>query len=139
MAGVWNWNFKILSPYLTLENLGDVTSGTQVQLLSLNPPWIVLQRCSMPSTNQLLIYRKAGFPGVEVKLTTPLFCVPKWDQPGKWHVITDCQVGRATLVYLNRPLHILEQMYTGGYSAMVVPASISTNTAPTNPTGPTLV
>ena len=55
----------------------------------------------------------------------PLFCVPKPGQVGEWRVIADCKAGGqnahigADPVYLNRPLHILEQMYTGGFSAVV--------------------
>ena len=55
---------------------------------------------------------------------TPLFCVPKPHQPGEWRVIADCKAGGqnehigADPVFLNRPLHILEQMYTGGYTVV---------------------
>ena len=56
---------------------------------------------------------------------TPLFCVEKPGQPGEWRVIADCKAGGQNAhmgndpVYLNRPLHILEQMYPGGYTAIV--------------------
>ena len=55
----------------------------------------------------------------------PIFCVPKPGQPGEYRVIADCKKGGQNAhiggdpVYLNRPLHILEQMYTGGFSAVV--------------------
>ena len=55
---------------------------------------------------------------------TPLFCVPKPHQDNEWRVIADCKAGGqnrhigADPVYLNRPLHILERMYSGGYTAV---------------------
>ena len=61
----------------------------------------------------------------QVKATTPLFLVPKPGQPGEWRVIADMKKGMQNLVvasepvYLNRPQHILEQMYEGGWSAVV--------------------
>ena len=57
--------------------------------------------------------------------TAPLFCVPKEGQPGQWRVIADMLSGGqnacvvADPVYLNRPSHILDQMYAGGYTAVV--------------------
>ena len=64
-------------------------------------------------------------PGESLWTNAPLFCVPKPGQPGQWRVIADCKAGGQNFhiggdpVYLNRPLHILEQMYTGGYSAVI--------------------
>lgn len=64
-------------------------------------------------------------PGVVVLTTTPLFVLPKPGQPGQWRVIANMLEGGQNAcsgndpVYLNRPLHILEQMYTGGWTAVV--------------------
>jgi hypothetical protein len=64
-------------------------------------------------------------PGQTPVTNTPLFCVPKPYQPGEWRVIADCKAGGQNKcigndpVYLNRPLHILNQMYSGGYTAVV--------------------
>ena len=64
-------------------------------------------------------------PGEVLRTNAPLFCVPKAGQAGQWRVIADCKAGGQNLhigadpVYLNRPLHILEQMYSGGFSAVV--------------------
>ena len=64
-------------------------------------------------------------PGVQVITTTPLFTVPKPGQPGQWRVIADMLRGGQNSaagndpVHLNRPLHILEQMCTGGWTAAV--------------------
>ena len=63
--------------------------------------------------------------GEEIWTNAPLFCVPKPGQEGEWRVIADCKAGGQNAfiggdpVYLNRPLHILEQMYSGGFSAVV--------------------
>ena len=63
--------------------------------------------------------------GTDVQCDGPLFCVPKPGQPGQWRVISNMKDGgqnayiAADPVYLNRPVHILEQMYEGGYSAVV--------------------
>jgi hypothetical protein len=60
-----------------------------------------------------------------VLTTTPLFCVPKPHQPGMWWVIADMKAGgqNATVgsdpVYLPRIGHILDELYTGGYTAVV--------------------
>lgn len=59
-----------------------------------------------------------------VHANTPLFCLEKPGQPGEWRVIADCKAGGQNAhmgpdpVYLNRPLHILEQMYHGGWTAV---------------------
>ena len=64
-------------------------------------------------------------PGMTVLATTPLFCIPKAGQPGEWRVIANAKEGGQNdhmgndPVYLNRPLHILEQMYDGGFTAVV--------------------
>ena len=64
-------------------------------------------------------------PGEALWTNAPLFCIPKPGQVGEWRVIADCKAGGQNAhigpdpVYLNRPLHILEQMYTGGFSAVV--------------------
>lgn len=60
-----------------------------------------------------------------IKTTTPLFCVPKPGQPGQWRVIANMldggqnEVVGTDPVYLPRVTHILDQMYTGGYTAIV--------------------
>ena len=64
-------------------------------------------------------------PSRPIVTTAPLFCVPKEGQPGQWRVIADMLSGgqnecmAADPVYLNRPAHILDQMYAGGYTAVV--------------------
>ena len=64
-------------------------------------------------------------PGEEVLTTASLFCVPKAGQPGQWRVIANMRDGGQNAciapdpVYLNRPSHILEQMYHGGYGSLV--------------------
>jgi hypothetical protein len=58
-------------------------------------------------------------------LNAPLFVVAKEGQPGEWRVIADMLRGGQNdcmgndPVFLPRTAHILDQMYTGGYSAMV--------------------
>ena len=60
-----------------------------------------------------------------VLLNAPLFVVSKEGQPGEWRVIADMLRGGQNEcmgndpVFLPRTAHILDQMYTGGYSAMV--------------------
>jgi hypothetical protein len=60
-----------------------------------------------------------------IRSNGPLFCVVKAGQPGQWRVISNMKEGgqnafiAADPVYLNRPTHILEQMYEGGFSAVV--------------------
>jgi hypothetical protein len=62
---------------------------------------------------------------IKVLLNAPLFCVPKEGQPGEWRVIADMLRGgqnscmTSDHVYLPRSTHILSQMYTGGYTAVV--------------------
>jgi hypothetical protein len=61
----------------------------------------------------------------EVKATAPLFCIPKEGQPGQWRVIADMLRGGQNSaigndpVFLPRLLHILGEMYQGGWSAVV--------------------
>lgn len=65
-------------------------------------------------------------PGRPTLATTPLFLVIKAHivSIGLWRVIADCKAGGQNSavgidpMILNRPRHILEQMYTGGYSAV---------------------
>jgi hypothetical protein len=60
-----------------------------------------------------------------VLTTTPLFCVSKPHQPGMWRVIADMKAGGqnaavgSDLVYLPHIGHILDELYTGGYMAVV--------------------
>ena len=60
-----------------------------------------------------------------VLTTAPLFCVPKPHQVDEWRVIANMKEGGQNKcvgtdpVYLNRPTHILEQMYAGGWTAVV--------------------
>jgi hypothetical protein len=55
-----------------------------------------------------------------VLTTAPLFCVPKPHQLNEWRVIANMKEGGQNEcvgtdpVYLNRPTHILEQMYARG-------------------------
>ena len=62
---------------------------------------------------------------IKILLNAPLFCVPKEGQPGEWRVIADMLRGGQNEcsahdpVYLPRTTHILSQMYSGGYSAVV--------------------
>jgi hypothetical protein len=63
--------------------------------------------------------------GREILTTAPLFVVPKEGQEGEWRVIADMLRGgqneciAGDPVFLPRISHILDQMYTGGYSAVV--------------------
>lgn len=60
-----------------------------------------------------------------VLTAAPMFMLPKDKQPGQWRVLANFKEGGQNAVvasdpvYLNRMTHILEQMYTGGYSAVV--------------------
>ena len=60
-----------------------------------------------------------------VQATAPLFCIPKEGQPGQWRVIADMLRGGQNgaigndPVFLPRLLHILGDLYEGGYSAVV--------------------
>ena len=62
---------------------------------------------------------------ITVLATTPLFCVPKEGQPGEWRVIADMLRGGQNQsvgpdpVFLPRVTHILDSLYTGGYSAVI--------------------
>lgn len=63
--------------------------------------------------------------GLEILLNAPLFVVPKEGQEGEWRVIADMLRGGQNScmgsdpVFLPRQGHILDQMYQGGYSAVV--------------------
>jgi hypothetical protein len=62
---------------------------------------------------------------VKILLNAPLFCIPKEGQPGEWRAIADMLRGgqnsnmMSDPVYLPCTTHILSQMYTGGYTAVV--------------------
>ena len=63
--------------------------------------------------------------GKEFLMNAPLFVVPKEGQEGEWRVIADMLRGGQNScmgsdpVFLPRSSHILDQMYQGGYSAVV--------------------
>ena len=63
--------------------------------------------------------------GCEIVANAPLFTVPKPGQPGQYRCIADMLKGGqnesvgSDPVFLPRAPHILEQLYTGGYSAVV--------------------
>ena len=63
--------------------------------------------------------------GRKILTTAPLFVVPKEGQEGEWRVIADMLRGGqnecigSDPVFLPRISHILDQMYSGGYSAVV--------------------
>jgi hypothetical protein len=63
--------------------------------------------------------------GKEFLMNAPLFVVPKEGQGGEWRVIADMLRGGQNScmgrdpVFLPRSNHILDQMYHGGYSAVV--------------------
>ena len=63
--------------------------------------------------------------GMAILANAPLFCVEKDGQPGQWHVIADMRKGGqndfigSDPCFLPRSGHILEEMYTGGVSAVV--------------------
>lgn len=63
--------------------------------------------------------------GLEVLCNAPMFVVPKPGQEGQWRVIADAFRGGQNScvgqdpVFLPRLSHILDQMYTGGFSAVV--------------------
>jgi hypothetical protein len=63
-------------------------------------------------------------PG-EMVANGPLFCLPKPGQPGQWRILSDMQRGRQNEVIgpnptvFPKPDVIMEQMYTGGWSALV--------------------
>jgi hypothetical protein len=64
-----------------------------------------------------------------VKTNAPTFCLPKSGQPGQWRVLADMRKGRQNEAIGPDPtifpktLHILDQMYTGGYSCVIADAS----------------
>jgi hypothetical protein len=68
---------------------------------------------------------KSGTDGMKILLNAPLFVVPKEGQEGEWQVIAGMLRGGQNAcmgsdpVYLPRSGHILDQMYHGGYSAVV--------------------
>jgi hypothetical protein len=84
-------------------------------------------RISVQFVDELLDIGALGRPPNErpILTTTPLFCVPKPGQPGQWRVIANMRDGGQNEVvgtdpvYLPRVTHILEQMYSGGYTAIV--------------------
>ena len=63
--------------------------------------------------------------GMEILANAHLFVVEKPDQSGQWRVIADMKEGGqnecigSDPVFLPRSNHILEEMYAGGYSAVV--------------------
>ena len=63
--------------------------------------------------------------GMKILANAPLFVVEKPDQPGQWRAIADMKEGGqnecigSDPVFLPRSNHILEEMYAGGYSAVV--------------------
>ena len=63
--------------------------------------------------------------GEEVLTTAPLFCVPKEGQPGEWRVIADMLRGGQNScigsdpVVLPRVTHVMDSLYTGGWSAVI--------------------
>jgi hypothetical protein len=68
---------------------------------------------------------KTPAEGRKVLTTAPLFVVPKEGQEGQWRVIADMLRGgqneciASDPVFLPRISHILDQMYSNGYSAVV--------------------
>ena len=64
-------------------------------------------------------------PNRPTECNAPLFLVPKEGQPGQWRCIANLLDGGQNSVVGNDPVflprvsHILSQMYTGGYSAVV--------------------
>ena len=63
--------------------------------------------------------------GLRILANAPLFVVPKPGQPGQWRCIADMKKGGqndcigSDPCFLPRTGHILEEMYAGGYSAVV--------------------
>ena len=63
--------------------------------------------------------------GLQILANAPLFVVPKPGQPGQWRCIADMKKGGqndcigSDPCFLPRTGHILEEMYAGGYSAVV--------------------
>lgn len=64
-------------------------------------------------------------PDHPTKTIAPLFCLPKPGQPGQWRIISNMKDGgqnRVVMsdpVYLPRSSHMVTEMYTGGYTAVV--------------------
>jgi hypothetical protein len=60
-----------------------------------------------------------------VKTNSPIFCLPKPGQPGQWRVLADMKKGLqneaigADPTTFPKTIHILEQLYSGGFSAVV--------------------
>lgn len=117
------------------EHWDDLREGSSMNFL-LPPPAIIHPNGEMTPDQQEVAARfvdeliELGVigpppPGVQVTATTPLFSVPKPGQPGQWRIIADMLKGGQNSVasndpvYLNRPLHILEQLYAGGWTAVV--------------------
>ena len=63
--------------------------------------------------------------GMKILSNAPLFVVPKPGQPGQWRCIADMKAGGqnacigADPCFLPRTRHILDEMYVGGFSAVV--------------------
>ena len=85
------------------------------------------RRVATQFVDELVEINAVGVPPADrpIRTTTPLFCVPKPGQPGEWRVIADMKAGGqndavgADPVYLPRVSHILDEMYAGGYTAIV--------------------
>ena len=77
--------------------------------------------------------------GQEVLTNPPLFTVPKEGQEGQWRVIADMLCGGQNSCIgpdpcvLPRQSHILDQMYQGGYLAVVDASKFSASQFPTYP------
>jgi hypothetical protein len=63
--------------------------------------------------------------GYDMKANCPLFAVAKPGQPGQWRIIADMKNGGQNAHVRKDPVHlpqakgILENLYTGGWSAIV--------------------
>ena len=116
------------------EHWDPIREGSRVGFLS-TPPAVVHSNSDMTPeqlrvaaqfVDELLDIGAVGPAptGDQPVTNTPLFCVEKPHQENEWRVIADCKAGGQNEhiggdpVYLNRPLHILEQMYSGGYTAV---------------------
>ena len=116
------------------EHWDSLREGSRVGFLT-EPPGIIHPNSPMDEeqlrvaaqfVDELLEIGAIGLPppGVTPTTNTPLFCVPKPGQPGEWRVTADCEAGGQNShigsdpVCLNRPLHILEQMHSGGHTAV---------------------
>jgi hypothetical protein len=116
------------------EHWEGLREGSRMNFLQSPPP------CIHPNTpmdaeqrlvaaafvDELLDLAVLGQPttGEEVLLNAPLFVIPKEGQDGQWRVISDMLRGgqndciSSDPVYLPRLSHILDQMYSGGFSAV---------------------